>query len=69
VNITNYCCCLELDEANHRLFVGTRDPPNIIVFDTNLGKVVSAMNIANDADDIFYDSAKNASMYSVAKDS
>ena len=58
MNITNYCCCLELDEANHRLFVGTRDSPNIIVFDTNLGKVVSAMDIANDADDIFYDYAK-----------
>ena len=46
------------DEANHRLFVGTRDPPKLMVFDTNSGKVVSVLDIANDADDIFYDTAK-----------
>ena len=49
---------MALDEANHRLFVGTRDPPKLIVFDTNSGKVVSVIDIANDADDIFYDAAK-----------
>jgi DNA-binding beta-propeller fold protein YncE len=31
---------MAIDEANHRLFVGTRDPPKLVVFDTNLGKVV-----------------------------
>jgi WD40 repeat protein len=49
---------MALDEANHRLFVGTRDPPKLMVFDTNSGKVVSVLDIANDADDIFYDIAK-----------
>jgi DNA-binding beta-propeller fold protein YncE len=49
---------MALDEANHRLFVGTRDPPKLVVLDTNLGKVVSILDIANDADDIFYDAAK-----------
>ena len=49
---------MALDEANHRLFVGTRDPPKLMVFDTNSGKVVSILDIANDADDIFYDTAK-----------
>jgi DNA-binding beta-propeller fold protein YncE len=49
---------MALDEANHRLFVGTRDPPKLMVFDTNSGKVVSVLNIANDADDIFYDAAR-----------
>jgi hypothetical protein len=29
-----------------------------LVFDTNSGKAVSALDIANDADDIFYDAAK-----------
>ena len=46
---------MALDEPDHRLFVGTRDPPKLIVFDTNSGKVVSVFDIANDADDIFYD--------------
>ena len=49
---------MALDEANHRLFVGTRDPPKLMVFDTNSGKAISVLNIANDADDIFYDAAK-----------
>ena len=49
---------IALDEVNHRLFVGTRDPPKLMVFDTNSGKVVSVLDIANDADDIFYDTAK-----------
>ena len=49
---------MALDEANHRLFVGTRDPPKLLVFDTNSGKVISVLDIANDADDIFYDAAK-----------
>ncbi len=49
---------LTQDEANHRLFVGTRDPPKLMVFDTNSGKAVSVLDIANDADDIFYDAAK-----------
>ena len=49
---------MAIDETNHRLFIGTRDPPKLIVFDTNSGKVVSVLDIANDADDIFYDTAK-----------
>jgi DNA-binding beta-propeller fold protein YncE len=49
---------MALDEANHRLFVGTRDPPKLMVFDTNSGKVLSVLDIGNDADDIFYDAAK-----------
>jgi DNA-binding beta-propeller fold protein YncE len=49
---------MAIDEINHRLFVGTRDPPKFIVFDTNSGKAISVLDIANDADDIFYDAAK-----------
>ncbi len=47
-----------LDEANHRLFVGCRQPPKIIVFDTESGKEVTRFDIAKDVDDIFYDSAR-----------
>jgi hypothetical protein len=49
---------MALDEANHRLFVGTRDPPKLMVFDTNSGKVISILDIAKDPDDISYDAAK-----------
>jgi DNA-binding beta-propeller fold protein YncE len=49
---------MALDEVNHRLFVGTRDPPKLMVFDTDSGKVISSLNIAKDPDDIFYDAAK-----------
>jgi DNA-binding beta-propeller fold protein YncE len=58
---------MALDQSNHRLFVGTRDPPKLIVFDTNsmesgFGKVISKVNISEDSDDIFYDS-KNKIIY------
>jgi hypothetical protein len=49
---------MALDEGNHRLFVGTRDPPKLWVFDTNSGRVISSLDIAKDPDDIFYDAAK-----------
>ena len=49
---------MALDEANYRLFIGTRDPARLIVIDTDSGKVISSLNIAQDPDDIFYDVAK-----------
>jgi hypothetical protein len=49
---------MALDEANHHLFVGTRDPSKLVVFDTDSGKVISILDIAKDPDDIFYDAAK-----------
>jgi hypothetical protein len=48
---------MALDESNRRLFVGTRDPPKLLVFDTGSGKVISILDIAKDPDDIFYDAA------------
>ncbi len=53
---------MELDERDHRLFVGARDPPRLIVFDTESGKVVASLDISKDPDDIFYD-AKNKRIY------
>jgi WD40 repeat protein len=49
---------MALDKVNHRLFVGTRDPPKLMVFDTNSGKVISVLDTAKDSDDIFYDATK-----------
>ena len=46
---------MDLDEANHRLFVGFRQPAKVIIFDTESGKVVASLDCAGDADDLFYD--------------
>jgi DNA-binding beta-propeller fold protein YncE len=46
---------MALDEANHRLFVGTRNPARVVVFDTESGKQITALNISGDTDDLFFD--------------
>ena len=48
---------MALDEANHRLFVGFRNPAKVIVYDTESGREVTSFNTAKDVDDIFYDAA------------
>ena len=48
---------MALDEANHRLFVGFRNPAKVIVYDTESGREVASFNTAKDVDDIFYDAA------------
>lgn len=49
---------MALDEASHRLFVATRTPPRLVVFDTNSGHVVAALPSVQDADDLYYDSVR-----------
>jgi DNA-binding beta-propeller fold protein YncE len=44
-----------LDEANHRLFVVTRNPGKLIVLDSNNGKVVMSMPAVGMVDDMSYD--------------
>ena len=46
---------MALDEAQHRLFVATRRPAALLVFDTESGKRVASVPIGGDADDLFYD--------------
>ena len=53
---------MALDEANHRLFVGCRQPGRLIVFDTSTGKPVADLAISGDTDDLFYD-AKRKRLY------
>lgn len=50
---------LALDEADHRLFVGCREPARIVVFNTDSGTVVANIAIADDTDDIFYDAQRH----------
>jgi DNA-binding beta-propeller fold protein YncE len=48
---------MALDEKGKRLFVGTRFPPLLLVYDTETGNIVAKQEIGKDADDIFFDPA------------
>ena len=47
-----------LDEAHHRLFLGAREPPRLVVLDTLSGKTVAEVPIDGFADDLSWDSAR-----------
>lgn len=49
---------MALDEADHRLFVVTRFPARLLVFDTNTGKIVQSLSAVGDCDDVFYDQGR-----------
>ena len=49
---------MALDEANHRVIVGTREPATISVFDTATGKMVASLPTVQDTDDLYYSSEK-----------
>ncbi|HJQ25267.1 MAG TPA: hypothetical protein VKA60_15210 [Blastocatellia bacterium] len=49
---------MALDELHHRLFVVTRRPPQLLVFDTQTGKLVTTLAADRDSDDIFYDAGR-----------
>jgi DNA-binding beta-propeller fold protein YncE len=53
---------LALDEANHRLFIGCRNKPCVVVMDSESGKEVASVPLPEDIDDLFYD-AKNKRLY------
>jgi hypothetical protein len=46
---------MALDETHHRLFVGVRTPPMLLVMDTESGKEITRVQSVGDADDLFYD--------------
>ena len=49
---------MALDESNHRLFVVTRQPSQLLVFNTETGKQVMTLAADKDSDDVFYDAAR-----------
>jgi hypothetical protein len=51
-----------LDEANHRVLVGCRKEPMVVVLDTESGKEVGTVAIPADNDDLFLD-AKRKRLY------
>ena len=46
---------MALDEAGHRLIVIAREPPTLLVIDTENGKEIARTDSCGDADDVFYD--------------
>ena len=53
---------MALDEADHRVIVGTREPATISVFDTSTGKMVASVPTVQDTDDLYY-SAERKRVY------
>jgi YVTN family beta-propeller protein len=49
---------MALDQADHRLFVITRYPARLLVFDTATGKTVQRLPAVGDCDDVFYDKGR-----------
>jgi DNA-binding beta-propeller fold protein YncE len=49
---------MALDEPDHRLFVATRAPSQMAVFDTGSGQPVAAIPTVQDSDDLYYDAAR-----------
>ena len=49
---------MALDERDARLFVGTRSPPKVLVYDTASGRLAASVDIAGDVDDLFVDEAR-----------
>lgn len=49
---------MALDEPHHRIFIGCRRPPKVLVYDTATGKESGSFDIVGDTDDLFYDSSR-----------
>ncbi len=48
---------MQYDESTHRLFVVTRKPSKLVVVNTDTGKEVSSLDVADYVDDLAYDAA------------
>jgi WD40 repeat protein len=49
---------MALDETDRRLFVATRSPALLAVFDTSSGRLITTLPTVQDSDDLYYDSAR-----------
>jgi DNA-binding beta-propeller fold protein YncE len=49
---------MALDEQNHQVLIGCRQPARILLYDTTSGKQTGSFDTVGDADDLFYDSAR-----------
>ena len=51
-----------LDEENHRVYIGCRKEPMVVIFDTEIGKEVGGISIPGGVDDLHFD-AKRKQLY------
>jgi len=49
---------MALDESDHRIFVVTRRPAQLVVIDSDSGAMVASVACVNDADDLYYDAGR-----------
>jgi DNA-binding beta-propeller fold protein YncE len=49
---------MALDERDHRLFVGSHEPPRLAVFDTTDGHMITAIPSVQGSDDLYYDATR-----------
>jgi len=49
---------MALDEADHRVFVVTRKPAQLVVLDSDSGAMVASVPCVNDSDDVYYDASR-----------
>ena len=49
---------MALDEADHRIFVVSRRPAQLVVIDSDSGAMVASVRCVNDADDLYYDAGR-----------
>jgi DNA-binding beta-propeller fold protein YncE len=47
-----------IDEPNHRLFIGCRKNPSLLVMDSDTGKIVASVSIPGDVDDLSFDAQR-----------
>ena len=48
---------MALDEFNHRLFLGCRNPAKLLIINSESGNIIAQIDIDSDTDDVFYDSS------------
>ena len=49
---------MALDEGQHRLFVATRRPARLVIFDTEDGRKMASVPTVGDCDDLFVDARR-----------
>jgi DNA-binding beta-propeller fold protein YncE len=49
---------MALDETDHRLFVVTRKPAQLVVLDAETGSTIASVPCVADADDVYYDTGR-----------
>jgi DNA-binding beta-propeller fold protein YncE len=50
---------MALDEQNHRLFITCRTPAEVLILDTESGKIIARIPSVTNADDAWYDAANH----------